>query len=139
VGEIATSILLPPTADSPARARRFADEVRSRVGLSCDGLDLLVSELVTNAVRHASREIELTVTVTNDRICAQVRDDSPDAPRRREAASSHHSGRGLAIIEALAGGWTVIWHDDGTKTVAATLPCTPGVDRGAMDGRPGRS
>jgi anti-sigma regulatory factor (Ser/Thr protein kinase) len=134
VGDIEASIVLPLTAGSPARARKFADEVRSRAGLSCDGLDLLVSELVTNAVRHASRDIELTVTVSGDRVCAQVRDDSPDPPRRREATSSHHSGRGLAIIEALAGGWTVIWHDDGTKTVAAALPCTRQVDPTAMDG-----
>jgi anti-sigma regulatory factor (Ser/Thr protein kinase) len=133
VGDIEASIVLPLTAGSPARARKFADEVRSRAGVSCDGLDLLVSELVTNAVRHASRDIELTVTVTGDRICVQVRDDSPHAPHRREAASSHHSGRGLAIIEALAGGWTVSWHEDDTKTVAATLPCTSPVDR-ASDG-----
>jgi anti-sigma regulatory factor (Ser/Thr protein kinase) len=136
VSEQEASIVLPRGAATPARARRFAEEVRARAAVSCDGLDLVVSELVTNAVRHASSQIELKIVVGENSISAQVRDDSPEAPRRRWAASSHRSGRGLAIVEALAGAWSVTWHEDGTKTVAATLPCTPLIDRGSLDGAP---
>jgi anti-sigma regulatory factor (Ser/Thr protein kinase) len=76
--------------------------------LQGDRLDvflLLLSELVTNAVRHtrgARVEVELSMDGT---VMASVYDDSPDRPRLRRAGPDDTSGRGLALVERLSDRW----------------------------------
>ena len=76
--------------------------------LDGDRLDvflLLLTELVTNAVRHtrgARVQVELLVDGT---VVAAVYDDSPEEPRPRRAAPDDTSGRGLALVERLADRW----------------------------------
>lgn len=115
-------LALPASPGSVAQAREFV--IRCCVGRSFDeaAVALVTSELVTNAVRHGRDDIEVTVTCDHSCVRIEVRDDSRDAPTRREASEADHGGRGLALVEKLATTWWVDWHDDGTKTVGAELP-----------------
>ena len=88
---------------APARARKLA--VGGLVsGEPRDIVELLVSELVTNAVLHAHTEIELTVRDLGDCIRVEVSDDSPRLPELHPAGLTE-SGRGLQIVDALASRW----------------------------------
>ena len=96
-----------------------------------DSALLVVSELVTNAVRHGpvlEREVEIAVSVLSDGAClVEVRDESTTVPRPRAAncgqVGYEESGRGLHLVEALAEAWGVARHRDGRgKTVWALLP-----------------
>lgn len=100
---------LSPAARSAAEARtavqralpdQFGEDKR-------DALALLVSELVTNAILHVGASIQLDVHGrTPGTVRVDVRDPSPFAPRKRDAGEST-SGRGLALLEALADRWGV--------------------------------
>lgn len=67
---------------------------------------LLVSEAVTNAVRHGAGE-EFTVVVLAD-LWIEVWDDSPVLPRRRVADPDSEGGRGLQLLELCAPGYQVL-------------------------------
>lgn len=104
------------------RSRRFDAELRSAgssrkfvaetlTDWSCaelvDSATLLVSELVTNAVIHAHSEVELVVHLQPDLVRIEVIDGADEAVRRRDATSEAQSGRGMALIEALASSWGI--------------------------------
>lgn len=103
---------LPRTPESAHDARRLV-----RLALDVWGLDtvrgsaeLVVSELLTNAVLHARRDsVRVTVTRLGDeRISVAVVDLSHKRPEPRPAGSDAESGRGLEIVDALSGGrWGV--------------------------------
>jgi len=73
-------------------------------------LQLLVGELVINAVRHARRsgEIRLCVDLLPDRVRVEVHDPGPGfslaRPIRRPRVSELH-GRGLLMVDGLAARW----------------------------------
>ncbi|WP_030903673.1 ATP-binding protein [Streptomyces sp. NRRL F-5126] len=72
---------------------------------------LLLSELVTNALRHADcargREIRARVLLDSDggSLRVEVSDACAALPRVRHAASDDETGRGLALVAALAARW----------------------------------
>ena len=70
-------------------------------------LRLLVSELVTNSVRHASSgTIRLRASLADQRLRVEVHDDGPglsSAPLNRRALAD--SGRGLRLLTRLADRW----------------------------------
>jgi len=70
---------------------------------------LLLSELMTNAYRHAKvpagREIWARCVETDDRLRLTVTDASDVLPVLREAAPDDESGRGLPLVAALADDW----------------------------------
>ena len=82
----AASARLSPEAPSARQARRFVDETLRR--WECDDLldtvELLVSELVTNAVIHARSDVDVSVQLLTDRVRIEVADQSPEGVRRRE-------------------------------------------------------
>ncbi|HET7529754.1 MAG TPA: SpoIIE family protein phosphatase [Mycobacteriales bacterium] len=113
-------IELPADATSPARARTIvADVLRQwQIPELVDAATLLVSELVTNGVRHAGTGMRLVMT---RQAAAQIRiavtDNAPDAdvrPRRRD--DSAEGGRGLFLVEHLSTGWGSVVDSSG-KTV----------------------
>ncbi|GCB44571.1 hypothetical protein SNL152K_1861 [Streptomyces sp. NL15-2K] len=67
--------------------------------------ELLVSELVTNAVRHShSRPVDLRL-VRGDTLLCEVDDDDHDLPTLLNAGPADESGRGLRVVSTLAREW----------------------------------
>ncbi|MEV7393894.1 MULTISPECIES: SpoIIE family protein phosphatase [unclassified Streptomyces] len=97
---------LDPEASAPGRARRLTRQALAGWGLEelTDTAELLVSEIVTNAVRHASRPISLRLLRTDVLRC-EVGDDVPQLPRLRRALPSEEHGRGLYLVNRLARRW----------------------------------
>ncbi|MCG8971770.1 ATP-binding protein [Streptomyces sp. CL12-4] len=86
--------------------------------------ELLLTELATNALRHArGRDIGVRIFLQDDHLVIEVNDGSPAAPVPRCAGPDDESGRGLFLVVALADTWGV--SPDGTTTWC-TLPLTEG-------------
>lgn len=84
---------------------------------------LIVSELVTNAVRHGSPPIELRLINDRTTLTCEVRDTSAGAPHLRHARTIDEGGRGLFLVAQLAQVWGTRYAADG-KTIwtEQTLP-----------------
>ncbi|PYC72149.1 protein phosphatase [Streptomyces tateyamensis] len=97
---------LQPRSETPGRARRLAGHALRRWGLEAlaENTELMVSELVTNAVRHAKKPVTLRLVRTSVLRC-EVGDDSPSLPRRRRARPDDERGRGLELVAKCADGW----------------------------------
>ncbi|MEU0331756.1 SpoIIE family protein phosphatase [Streptomyces sp. NPDC006193] len=90
-----------------ARARRLVRERLLDWDLpqAVETAELLVSEVVTNAVRHAEGDrIELRV-VRTDALLFEVTDDEPALPAILAAGPWDESGRGLRVVSRLAREW----------------------------------
>ncbi|MGH8993860.1 MAG: ATP-binding protein [Acidimicrobiia bacterium] len=70
-------------------------------------VELLTSELVTNALLHARGAEELSVHVWPTVVRVEVEDPSSLLPSRRQAGADAVSGRGLTIVDALSRAWGV--------------------------------
>jgi anti-sigma regulatory factor (Ser/Thr protein kinase) len=87
---------------------------------------LIASELVTNAIRHAganpAEEIGVSLLRVHnpESVAVIVMDSSPYPPVRREVSADSERGRGLQIVEALSPHWEWV-PEDGGKTVFALL------------------
>ena len=66
--------------------------------------ELLVSELVTNAIRHADPPIQLRLILDRHLVC-EVSDASSTAPHLRRARTYDEGGRGLLLVAQLTRGW----------------------------------
>jgi anti-sigma regulatory factor (Ser/Thr protein kinase) len=106
---------LPADSRAPGRARRLVSDVLSTWGRAEDSeiAQLLVSEVVTNAVRHVphGRALEVRVTADATSIKIAVGDDSVLRPVMRVSGDDDESGRGMHLVAALATQWGVA--DDG--------------------------
>jgi hypothetical protein len=67
--------------------------------------ELLVSELVTNALRHANGPIELTALLLDDVVTLGVSDADQPLPRLRKAKAADEGGRGLQLVAMLSARW----------------------------------
>nr|WP_210583746.1 SpoIIE family protein phosphatase [Streptomyces sp. GESEQ-35] len=74
--------------------------------------ELVVSELVTNAIRHAAPPIRLRL-LRDSRLTCEVSDASSTAPRLRHARSTDEGGRGLFLVAQLAHRWGARYTADG--------------------------
>ncbi|MCT9081168.1 SpoIIE family protein phosphatase [Streptomyces fulvoviolaceus] len=97
---------LEPEDAAPGRARRLARRALARWGMEelTDSVELLVSEVVTNAVRYATRPVTLRLLRTDVLRC-EVGDDVPQLPRLRQARATDEGGRGLYLVNRLARRW----------------------------------
>ncbi|GAA3119560.1 SpoIIE family protein phosphatase [Streptomyces rameus] len=97
---------LEPEETAPGQARRLARRALARWNLEelTDSVELLVSEVVTNAVRYASRPVTLRLLRTDVLRC-EVGDDVPQLPRLRQARATDEGGRGLYLVNRLARRW----------------------------------
>jgi two-component sensor histidine kinase len=66
---------------------------------------LLVSELATNAIRHGTPPVRLSLRLEKDRLRVEVTDSSPALPRLGHPGPNQTSGRGLQIVQQLAAKW----------------------------------
>ncbi|WP_369220808.1 SpoIIE family protein phosphatase [Streptomyces sp. R39] len=93
-----------------------ADAVRQVVAWGYDELatttELIVSELVTNAIRYAEPPIRLRL-LRDARLTCEVADASSTAPRLRHARSTDEGGRGLFLVAQLAHRWGARYTGDG--------------------------
>jgi serine phosphatase RsbU (regulator of sigma subunit)/anti-sigma regulatory factor (Ser/Thr protein kinase) len=97
---------LDPEEQAPGRARKLARKALARwdLGEHSDAMELLVSEVVTNAVRYAERPVTLRLLRTDVLRC-EVGDDAPQLPRQRRARDTDEGGRGLFLVNRLAKRW----------------------------------
>ena len=92
-----------------------------RIDGLADDLALVVTELVTNALRHGlssrgSASVDVALYGTDKRLMCAVSDPSDEVPVRMTPDLARSSGRGLQIVEALSmyWGWTALPRDNGT-------------------------
>ena len=109
------SCVLPGTSTAPALARGFVSSTLSSwaVGDAFADAPLLASELVTNAVRHASGEVALSILREQNRIRVAVFDGSDTLPVKVDPDATHNGGWGLHIVEQLASRWGLETYDGG--------------------------
>ena len=112
----------PAQSRSVASARRFAVElVADQPTELRETVELMVSELATNCVRHVNASFQISVERSGDRLHVEVRDEGGGRPAMRSPSPEDISGRGLRIVDLLAARWGVRYDADAGKTVWFTL------------------
>lgn len=113
-----------------ARCARVARQAVARMlkagacDVDADIALLLTSELVTNALLHASPPLALLVTQVAGVLRVEVSDGSAVAPVQRKSSSSATSGRGIEMTATLADRWgSQLDEATGTKCVWFELDC----------------
>lgn len=88
----------------PAKARRAVSGCCERLGLKTvqDDMLLVVSEMVTNAIRHAMPPICLEIAAGAEDIVVSVYDGSPARPAARSVPDEAEGGRGMMLVDLLA-------------------------------------
>jgi anti-sigma regulatory factor (Ser/Thr protein kinase) len=133
-----TSLTLAATPAAVGRARQFARFALSARGLGAlaEDTELVVSELVTNAVQASGAAdppdagvgdpgplatIQVRVLAYQAGVVVEVWDADPESPSRRDAVPGAEGGRGLVIVAALCREWGYFHTADGDKVVWADL------------------
>jgi pimeloyl-ACP methyl ester carboxylesterase/anti-sigma regulatory factor (Ser/Thr protein kinase) len=120
--------LLAPVESTPkavGEARRMLARQLIAWGLdsAVDDLQLLASELVTNAVRYGKKPVTVRLITRGSTLRLEVTDGNPaDVPTQRVAHHTEANGRGLPLVDAIATDWGVCIESHG-KTVWVEL-CT---------------
>ncbi|MBW1603724.1 ATP-binding protein [Streptomyces sp. JJ66] len=126
---------VPRAPGAFARARDLVRATLRRWGCDTEGVDvvvLLVTEMVTNAHRHADSDACLRLRPSGHGVEVAVADASPLPPvRRTPDVTSGTGGLGLQILERLASRWGVEPHGPG-KRVWADVPCHTGLASAAV-------
>lgn len=117
------------SVQSVGAARRFArGSLRDLRPESLEGVELMVSELATNCIRHSKTAFDIAIRRTARCVRIEVTDQAGGTPTVRSPAPEEPSGRGLKIVELLSDDWGVDYHPGDGKTVwfvvsaAAPLP-----------------
>lgn len=128
------AVVLTGQASSAGEARRFiSDRLAAwRAPQYEESARLLVSELVTNAILHARTDVTVRLELDPTRLRLEVMDASARQPVSRHYSLEATTGRGLALIDALAGRWGVD-NDGQGKTVWAEIMAEPSDGRRRPD------
>jgi serine phosphatase RsbU (regulator of sigma subunit)/anti-sigma regulatory factor (Ser/Thr protein kinase) len=104
--ENVASWTLPAELTSARRARGLIKRPLKKWGLNDlqPTVELLVSELVTNAVRYAQGKVGLRLILEGGLVC-EVLDDSAALPRLRHPDEDDERGRGLQVVSQIAQRW----------------------------------
>lgn len=103
-----TVVDLPATAAAPSEARALVRRLMPTWRVSADCAEialLLVSELVTNAVRHVGGPLTISFEMVGDVIRVDVRDLAAALPAVMEASLEAEGGRGIALVQRLSLRW----------------------------------
>jgi serine/threonine-protein kinase RsbW len=113
----------PEQPESVTAARRFATDVLQDVSPEVTAtVELLVSELATNCIRHTDSAFDLTIIQSGRVIRVEATDyDDVGKPTMRSPQPTDPSGRGLRIVDALAAAWGVEHRSAPGKTVWFTV------------------
>ncbi|WP_328291822.1 ATP-binding protein [Kineococcus sp. NBC_00420] len=110
-------LTLEPSPRSVSAARRF---VRSHVPdlpvETGESLELMTSELVTNAVLHARTIVNVEVVVAATSVVVGVHDQDR-VTSLQTPYGDREGGWGLGLVGALAHSWSMVSHPQGGKTV----------------------
>ncbi|MCS0604910.1 ATP-binding protein [Streptomyces sp. LP11] len=133
----ATSLRLAAVPSAVGCSRMFVRQAlrRWKVPDYVDVAELVVSELVTNAVKAtgitepqprwtaitAEHVVAVQLRITDRRLYVEVWDRSTDAPVRKDPDDDTEGGRGLPLIEAMTEGWDVYRPAVGGKVVWAEM------------------
>jgi anti-sigma regulatory factor (Ser/Thr protein kinase) len=112
------SLRLHGGPEAGARARRALSRLRADIDPPLmETLRLLVTELVSNSVRHARSEtVVLRIVVGRSAVLTEVTDEGPGFdPSKTEKPGTNDSGWGLFLVERLAHRWGVAHDDDATR------------------------
>jgi hypothetical protein len=129
----AATCALAPGAESARRAREFTRITLSdwEMAAGVDVAELVVCELVTNALRHGllsarwmpeEHPIALTLLRRDPYLMCAVTDPEPGGPVLMEPSCRAESGRGLQVVESCSASWGWQPIDGAGKVVWALLP-----------------
>jgi CheY-like chemotaxis protein/anti-sigma regulatory factor (Ser/Thr protein kinase) len=126
------SVELGPSLADVSTARRFIAERCSEWGCTVIAHDaeLVATELVTNALVHASTRCQLRARLAGGVLRIEVEDRGGGTPDLQAADERAERGRGLLIVSALSTAWGVGTRPPGGKLVWAQVPVV-GADLGA--------
>jgi hypothetical protein len=114
-----------PTPESVRAARGLVGDLPGAVSTALvESVELVVSELASNVVRHARTPYQVALRAQST-IRIEVRDRSPAPPRRRDLGLRAATGRGLQIVELCAARWGYDLASGG-KVVWAEVPVVAG-------------
>ena len=108
------SLQVPSAGSAVASARRATEQALDRWGVATTGAQsedfafeaaLVVSELVTNAVRHGRPPVRLALRRQDDLLVIEVSDGALQRPRPRRAEYEAHTGRGLQLVASVTEDW----------------------------------
>ncbi|MDW8806706.1 ATP-binding protein [Streptomyces scabiei] len=114
-----------PRAASVVRAGLRALLRATRLGCVADTVELLASELVTNAYRHSPTDAYVNVERTPETLTVSVWEHGPGTPASgdvRQPSGDAESGRGLGIVEACADEWGVREYPYGKAVWFSVVP-----------------
>jgi anti-sigma regulatory factor (Ser/Thr protein kinase) len=119
---------VPCGSEAPAFARRL---VRDQLGAGAARVvraeaELIVSELVTNAVVHGVGAVRLRLAIDDDVVCGEVIDEGTGFEVEvRERSANQVSGRGLWLVASLARRWGIHSGSSHVWFELALRPATP--------------
>lgn len=116
-------IQLTAEDESVPRARHFVCNllVDQRFLHLVEDVPLVVSELATNAVRHAHTPFTVTLEQVDQSVLLTVTDGSPDPPAQLATGLLTTGGRGLSLVDEVSGDWGVIRRPGEGKSVWASF------------------
>jgi anti-sigma regulatory factor (Ser/Thr protein kinase) len=119
----------PAIPQSVRAARRFAtDALSGRPAQTVEAVELMVSELATNCIRHERASFHITILGSTREIRVEVTDSGSGTPTIRSPGPDDPSGRGLQIVDMLSHSWGVDPEQPSGKTVWFTVPAATAVD-----------
>jgi two-component sensor histidine kinase len=126
--EQSVSCCLDREATEARRAREETRKALSDWGLGehVEVAVLIVSELVTNVIRHGEGQVKMRISRVGGYLHIEVHDDGSGRPVRRPVTAKDESGRGLELVDGLlmlqGGSRTMLEDDTGAgKTVSVAM------------------
>jgi hypothetical protein len=138
--EMSVSCWIDPEPRRVSQVREWARKTLPGWGMTehADIVELIVSELVTNAIVHGAGPVEICLSRAPGHLQVEVRDHGAGQPALRHPAAEDMTGRGLALVDALTSSCGGIWGATAStsgqpgKTVYAIIPLAPEPDGGAQ-------
>lgn len=117
----ATRLVAAPL--SAVRARAFVHHhlLGHQLPHLVDTVQLVASELATNAVVHAQTDFTLTVSEVDQIVVLALTDDCLSLPDPRSPQPMDTGGRGLRVVQAISLDWGINTDHSGSKTVWASF------------------